>query len=247
MVEVACRLNRVELEQVLGVPRYAPYAPVRRQLWNIWREVNRVRAAAGLEPVTQECLPLRRRIVRPFGEPSLAVVPDSRPRGVVVSVGGVDVDCLPVDHAGESTVEGEERMDRDDEFAQLQGPVSQRNGLIHQPKPIPPEDDGPSPGVVRAVWSPTEGEKIRRQFFAVLTAGEHAAPQNEQDKQIERPAPKSEPAAPPAGQIVPRAEFPAEWESTTGESVTPTSDDLTRDPRLPGVRPPPDRPGGRPR
>ena len=66
MTVQALRLSRVELESVLGTQRFVPYAPVRRQLWNVWREVNRVRAMAGLELVTQECLPLRRRIVRPF-------------------------------------------------------------------------------------------------------------------------------------------------------------------------------------
>ena len=72
MSDLALRMTRVELESVLATPRYVPYAPVRRQVWNVWREVNRVRLAAGLEPVTQECLPLRRRIVRPFLEVSPA-------------------------------------------------------------------------------------------------------------------------------------------------------------------------------
>jgi hypothetical protein len=47
---------------------FEPYAPVRRQLLNIWRAVNIARRKAGFQPVPVEVLPLRRRIVRPFGE-----------------------------------------------------------------------------------------------------------------------------------------------------------------------------------
>lgn len=46
---------------------FEPYAPVRRQLLNIWRAVNRARQKAGYQPVPVEVIPLRRRIVRPFG------------------------------------------------------------------------------------------------------------------------------------------------------------------------------------
>lgn len=50
---------------------FEPYAPVRRQLLNLWRSVNRVRKRAGFQPVPIEVLPLRRRIVRPFGDGDL--------------------------------------------------------------------------------------------------------------------------------------------------------------------------------
>jgi len=46
---------------------FEPYAPVRRQLLNIWRAVNRSRRKAGFGPVPVEVLPFKRRIVRPFG------------------------------------------------------------------------------------------------------------------------------------------------------------------------------------
>ena len=46
---------------------FEPYAPVRRQMLNLLRSVNRVRRKAGFQPVPVEVLPLRRRIVRPFG------------------------------------------------------------------------------------------------------------------------------------------------------------------------------------
>lgn len=44
-----------------------PYAPVRRQFLTLLRAVNDVRKRAGFRPVPVEVLPLRRRIVRPFG------------------------------------------------------------------------------------------------------------------------------------------------------------------------------------
>ncbi len=43
------------------------YAPVRRQLLNILRAVNRVRQEAGYDPAPVTVLRLRRRVVRPFG------------------------------------------------------------------------------------------------------------------------------------------------------------------------------------
>ena len=45
---------------------YEPYAPVRRQLLNLWRAVNRQRKLSSLPPIPIECIRLRRRIVRPF-------------------------------------------------------------------------------------------------------------------------------------------------------------------------------------
>lgn len=46
---------------------FEPYAPIRRQLLTLLRSVNRVRKQAGFRPVPVEVLPLRRRIVKPFG------------------------------------------------------------------------------------------------------------------------------------------------------------------------------------
>jgi hypothetical protein len=55
---------------------YEPYAPVRQQLLNILRLVNRVRHFVGREPISPKVLRLRRRIVRPFetAEKSVAQV-----------------------------------------------------------------------------------------------------------------------------------------------------------------------------
>ena len=46
---------------------FEPYAPVRRQLLNIFRAVNGKRKEAGFSRLAVEVLPLRRRIVKPFG------------------------------------------------------------------------------------------------------------------------------------------------------------------------------------
>jgi len=47
---------------------FEPYAPVRRQLLMLLREVNAVRRRAGFQVLPIEVLPLRRRIVKPFGD-----------------------------------------------------------------------------------------------------------------------------------------------------------------------------------
>ena len=47
---------------------FEPYAPLRRQLLNLLRAVNLVRKQAGYRPVPVEVIPLRRRIVKPYGE-----------------------------------------------------------------------------------------------------------------------------------------------------------------------------------
>jgi len=44
----------------------APYAPVRRQMLMMLREVNRVRKVAGKKQLPSEILPLRRKVVKPF-------------------------------------------------------------------------------------------------------------------------------------------------------------------------------------
>jgi hypothetical protein len=47
---------------------FEPYAPVRRQLLVLLREVNAVRRQAGFQVLPIEVLPLRRRIVKPFAD-----------------------------------------------------------------------------------------------------------------------------------------------------------------------------------
>lgn len=50
-----------------GLP-YEAYAPVRRQMLNILRAVNDRRRKAGFERIPTQVLPLRRRVVKPFGD-----------------------------------------------------------------------------------------------------------------------------------------------------------------------------------
>src|SRR5262249_1347302 len=58
------------VEEFQRIP-FEPYAPVRRQLLNMLRAVNRARGEAGFEPVPVSVLRLRRRIIRPFGDGSI--------------------------------------------------------------------------------------------------------------------------------------------------------------------------------
>ncbi len=68
MLGLACHRRTEKLiTEFQGLP-FEPYAPVRRQLLNILRAVNRARTEAGFEPVPVSALRLRRRIVKPFGE-----------------------------------------------------------------------------------------------------------------------------------------------------------------------------------
>lgn len=56
---------------------FEPYAPIRRQMLNLLRAVNRKRKAAGFALLPKEVLPLRRRIVKPFGRTLRATESDS--------------------------------------------------------------------------------------------------------------------------------------------------------------------------
>lgn len=56
-----------------------PYAPIRRQLLNMLRAVNQARRKTGLSQIPSEVLPLRRRIVRPFGTVGMTVSYDPQP------------------------------------------------------------------------------------------------------------------------------------------------------------------------
>lgn len=65
---IACHRSVENLTAEFRRIRYEPYAPVRRQLLNLLRAVNRLRTAADFEPVPVLALRLRRRVVRPFEE-----------------------------------------------------------------------------------------------------------------------------------------------------------------------------------
>lgn len=65
-LDIAVRRNRANLESEFLSVKFQPYAPVRRQLINIWRAVNRTRKEAGYELLGIECIRMRRLIVSPF-------------------------------------------------------------------------------------------------------------------------------------------------------------------------------------
>ncbi len=67
-VDLAVRRSTKNLQAQLAKIPFEPWAPVRGQLVSLVRAINRRRSAAGLEPVPLECLRLKRRILRPFGE-----------------------------------------------------------------------------------------------------------------------------------------------------------------------------------
>lgn len=68
MLAVGTRADPEHVRQALGQVGFEPYAPVRRQLLNIVRAVNRERRHRRLEPLRGSVVRLRRRIVRPFGQ-----------------------------------------------------------------------------------------------------------------------------------------------------------------------------------
>jgi hypothetical protein len=65
----AARKSKAALELAFYRLPFEPYAPVRRQFFALLRAVNERRRAAGLAPLSDKCLPLRRRIYRPFDSP----------------------------------------------------------------------------------------------------------------------------------------------------------------------------------
>lgn len=64
--DLALRRKRDTLiEEFYRFP-FEPYAPIRRQAFNVLREVNRLRKKAGYQPVPASCIWLKRRVIRPF-------------------------------------------------------------------------------------------------------------------------------------------------------------------------------------
>jgi hypothetical protein len=67
-LDLACRRAKDSLgAEFLSLP-FVPYAPVRQQILQIWRAVNRARRQAGYERIPVECVRWRRLIVKPFGD-----------------------------------------------------------------------------------------------------------------------------------------------------------------------------------
>src|SRR5690606_11350539 len=68
-VDLACRRTRDALIDEFFRSPFEPYAPIRRQMFNILREVNRRRKKAGYELVPKSAIWLKRRVVKPFEQP----------------------------------------------------------------------------------------------------------------------------------------------------------------------------------
>ncbi len=70
-LERACHRSVENLAIDFARVPYSRYAPVRRQLLKLLRVVNDARTRIGYEPVPHSALRLRRKIVKPFGEPAI--------------------------------------------------------------------------------------------------------------------------------------------------------------------------------
>ena len=69
----ACHRKTESLTEDFQRIPFARYAPIRRQLLNIHRNVNNARLRMGYTAVPVSCLNLRRKIAQPFSEPGLAI------------------------------------------------------------------------------------------------------------------------------------------------------------------------------
>jgi len=67
LVEFGLRGGSLAVVREFGMVRHQPYAPIRRQLREAWRAMNRARRAAGRDSVPFRSVPWTRQIVRPFG------------------------------------------------------------------------------------------------------------------------------------------------------------------------------------
>lgn len=72
-MKTACHRSVANLTEAFRRIPYARYAPVRRQLLNILRAVNRARSQHNFDPVPVTALRLRRKIVLPFAESTDAI------------------------------------------------------------------------------------------------------------------------------------------------------------------------------
>ena len=99
-LDIALLRTVEQLSRDLFSLQYEPYAPVRQQILNILRLVNKSRKAAGLDPVSPKVLRYQRDIVRPF-EPTKAMAEPERGRNLE-DVPRPSLDGLPqtISHRG---------------------------------------------------------------------------------------------------------------------------------------------------
>ena len=64
--DLALRRKRDKLVEEFYRFPFEPYAPIRRQAFNILREVNRKRRRAGYQVLPTSCIWLKRRVIKPF-------------------------------------------------------------------------------------------------------------------------------------------------------------------------------------
>ena len=66
LIDLAPRRKAGALERMMSSLPFEPYAPVRRQVFNLIRAMNKARKVAGYEPISSACIRMKRRIVAPF-------------------------------------------------------------------------------------------------------------------------------------------------------------------------------------
>lgn len=66
LLEGSRHCRRRSAEAALAGIRHQPYAPVRRQLYDLWRAVNEARRTARRGAIHRSALPWTRRVVQPF-------------------------------------------------------------------------------------------------------------------------------------------------------------------------------------
>lgn len=71
IIAVARRRSIENVREEFQKRPFEPYAPVRQQMLAVWRAVNRERRMIGLNLVPIECVPWKRRIVKPFVQETL--------------------------------------------------------------------------------------------------------------------------------------------------------------------------------
>lgn len=104
LLDIAVHRSATNLAMEFYRLPFEPYAPIRRQMLNLLRAVNRVRKAAGYELLPKEVLPLRRRVVRPFESQSLATWESSlekaKPEDETAVLGAGIAEEWPADSTG---------------------------------------------------------------------------------------------------------------------------------------------------
>lgn len=68
LLELSTHRTADNLEWAMWNQPYEPYAPVRKQLLNLLRQINAKRSAMGYDKLSPSCIRYRRQIVKPFAD-----------------------------------------------------------------------------------------------------------------------------------------------------------------------------------